>query len=332
MASRVRPSDEEGVPQQNRPAATIRTARQLPEKAGSRRRGHARSSAAKGETMISVIIPTYNRSLFLERAVRSVIHQTLPPWELVIVDDGSTDNTRMKVAELVRESPIPIHYIHQNNKGAAAARNRGIQAARGDTLSFLDSDDCYVPEKLARQYAYMGGSSFRVSHTRETWYRRGTLLNQKRKHQPPHGDIFQASLRMCMIGMSTVMIRREIFEAHGLFDESLPCCEDYDYWLRVGATEHFLLVDEPLTIKHGGRHDQLSVIHRRGMDKYRIRSLVDLLERNRLSADQRAMVIAELDRKCSIYGKGCIKHGRVNEAREYLHLADRFKQEAGQSR
>lgn len=249
-----------------------------------------------------------------------------------MVDDGSTDNTRMMIAALVRESPISIKYIHQSNSGAAAARNSGIRVARGDLLCFLDSDDCFVPEKLARQYARMHGSSFRISHTRETWYRRGTLLNQKRKHRPPHGDIFQASLRMCMVGMSTVMIRREIFDRYGFFDESLACCEDYDYWLRVGAAEHFLLVDEPLTIKYGGRPDQLSVIHRQGMDSYRIRSLVSLLERTRLSPVQRALTIAELDRKCSIYGQGCIKHGRLEEGREYLHIADRFKSGIRQSR
>lgn len=275
--------------------------------------------------MISVIIPTYNRCRFLEQAIRSVLGQTLAPAELLVVDDGSTDDTRLRVSSLARESPVSIKYIYQENRGAAAARNRGIRAAEGEVLCFLDSDDRFVPEKLARQYARLRESSRRISHTGETWYRRGIFLNRKRKHRPPDGDIFQASLKMCMVGMSTVMIRRDIFDRYGLFDESLPCCEDYDYWLRVGAAELFLLVDEPLTVKNGGRSDQLSVIHRLGMDKYRIRSLVRLLAETDLSSAQRAMALTELERKCTIYGRGCIKHGRPEEGRQFLRMANRFK-------
>lgn len=275
--------------------------------------------------MISVIIPSYNRCRYLEQATRSVIGQTLAPTELIVVDDGSTDDTREMVAAVVRESPFPIRYVRQENRGAAAARNTGIRAARGDVLCFLDSDDRFVPEKLARQYARLRGSSRRVAHTGERWYRRGVLLNQKRRHRPPDGDIFRASLRMCLVGMSTVMIRREVFAQHGLFDESLPCCEDYDFWLRVGAAERFLFVDEPLTVKNGGRPDQLSVIHRQGMDRYRIRSLVRLLEGTALSPVQRALTLAELKRKCGIYGRGCLKHGRPEEGWRYLRMPERFQ-------
>lgn len=274
---------------------------------------------------ISVIIPTCNRAELLAECVRSVLTQTLPPSEVLIVDDGSTDQTARVVAQLAREAVLPLNVIHQDNRGAAAARNTGIRAARGDVLCFLDSDDRFVPEKIACQLARLRASPCLISHTRELWFRRGLPLSQKKKHRPPQGDIFCASLAMCVVGMSTVMARREVFARYGLFDETLPCCEDYDFWLRVGSRERFLLVDRPLTVKNGGRPDQLSVRYRMGMDKYRIQALVNLLSGGGLSAEQSLLAVRELERKCAIYGRGCIKHGRDEEGETYLRLPARFR-------
>jgi glycosyltransferase involved in cell wall biosynthesis len=274
---------------------------------------------------ISVIIPTYNRAGWLAESVSSALSQTQPPAEVLIVDDGSTDRTRSLVEQLARESPLPLKYIYQQNQGAASARNTGIRSARGNILCFLDSDDCFVPEKIALQYAGMRSSGCRISHTRELWFRRGLPLNQKKIHQPPQGEIFQASLAMCVVGMSTVMVKRELFDRYGYFDETLPCCEDYDFWLRVSSHERFLLVDLPLTVKNGGRPDQLSVRYRMGMDKYRIHSLVKLLTGRGLSAEQARLAVRELERKCVIYGQGCIKHGREEEGRVYLRLPALFR-------
>jgi len=275
--------------------------------------------------MISVIIPTFNRSLFLLPAMESVLAQSFTAMELIVVDDGSTDDTPELVAAMQRKSgTTPVIYIQQRNRGAAAARNTGIRAAAGDVLCFLDSDDTFVRDKLARQFARLEQSPRLISHTRETWYRRGTLLNQKKKHHPPDGDIFQASLRMCVVGMSTVMIRRPLFEHYGLFDDTLPCCEDYDFWLRVSTKERFLLVDEPLTVKNGGRADQLSVRYRMGMDRFRIRSLVKLLEERNLDRHQYSLARKELERKCRIYGNGCLKHGREDEGLACLRIPQRF--------
>ena len=128
---------------------------------------------------------------------------------------------------------------------------------------------------------------------------------------------------MCVVGMSTVMVRRTLFDRYGLFDASLPCCEDYDLWLRIGCREPFLLVPEALTGKDGGRPDQLSAIYRMGMDVYRIRSLRKLLAQGVLTAGQRRAAEIEMARKCLIYGKGCLKHGRVEEGRRYLEMAER---------
>lgn len=276
--------------------------------------------------MISAIIPTYNRASYLERAITSVLHQRRPCDELLVVDDGSTDGTAALVRRMAGASAVPIRLLHQDNRGAAAARNLGIRAARGTLLAFLDSDDWWLPHKLALQAAAMEAvPNILISHTREIWFRHGQRVNQKKKHDPPDGDVFTASLGMCVVGMSTVMARRELFDRYGLFDATLPCCEDYDLWLRVGWREPFLLVPESLTGKDGGRPDQLSAIHRMGMDTFRIRSLEKLISSGVLTAAQHGVAVAELARKCTIYGQGCIKHGRPEEGRRYLDLARHYQ-------
>lgn len=272
--------------------------------------------------MISVILPTYNRAGFLERAMGSVLAQRCPCGELIVVDDGSTDETPALVARLAAQSPIPVRVLHQENRGAAAARNTGIGAARGDLLAFLDSDDWWLPKKLELQAAALLANPGKlIAHTREIWFRHGQRVNQKKKHDPPDGDIFLPSLAMCVVGMSTVMARRQLFERYGLFDETLPCCEDYELWLRVGAHEPFLLVPEALTAKDGGREDQLSHVHRLGMDVFRVQALCRLLDEVKLTPAQRHAALVELARKCTIYGQGCIKHGRLDEGQVYLELA-----------
>ncbi|RWX49823.1 Glycosyl transferase family 2 [Candidatus Electrothrix communis] len=276
--------------------------------------------------MISVIIPTFNRAGFLEQAIGSVLDQSCACGEILVVDDGSNDGTSEIVRRISRPAKVPIRYLYQENKGASASRNMGIVEARHDFLCFLDSDDRWAPHKLKMQLEAMEHQpQYLISHTRELWYRQGMQVNQKKKHAPPHGEIFNRALQMCVVGMSTVMVRRELFTRYGLFAEDMLCCEDYDLWLRVSRKEKFLLVDEALTLKNGGRADQLSVIHRLGMDTWRIRSLCRLLERAQLSSEQHVQALAELERKCIIYGKGCIKHGRSEEGQRYLVLPEQFR-------
>lgn len=283
--------------------------------------------------MISVVLPTHNRAAFLDRAIGSILNQRLPCGELIVVDDGSIDETPTLVARLADRSTVPIRLLSQENRGAAAARNAGIRAARGELIAFLDSDDWWLPDKLALQAAAMAAApEVRIAHSREIWFRHGRRVNQKKKHDPPGGDIFAASLAMCVVGMSTVMARRELFDRYGLFDESLPCCEDYDLWLRVGCREPFLLIPEPLTGKDGGRPDQLSAVHRQGMDVFRIRSLVKLLDSGELHPHQHHLAADELSRKCLIYGQGCIKHGRPEEGSRYLALAAHYRKSGGAAR
>lgn len=268
---------------------------------------------------VSVIIPTYNRAQRLGKAIDSVLAQSHQDFELIVVDDGSEDNTD----ELIENYNSDIVYIRQENSGAAAARNRGIEKARYNLLAFLDSDDWFAENKLKTQIEAMNRNpSCLISHTNEIWYRNGQILNQKLKHRKSSGDIFAQSLELCAVGMSTIMIHKEIFDRYGFFDEGYPCCEDYEFWLRISAEEKFLLVEEPLTSKDGGRDDQLSAIYRTGMDKFRIKAIMKTLASGRLTEEQTGIARRELERKCRIYGTGCIKHGRAEEGRYFLNLPE----------
>jgi glycosyltransferase involved in cell wall biosynthesis len=268
---------------------------------------------------VSVIIPTYNRAQRLGKAIDSVLAQSHQDFELIVVDDGSEDNTD----ELIENYNSDIVYIRQENSGAAAARNRGIEKAHYNLLAFLDSDDWFAENKLKTQIEAMNRNpSCLISHTNEIWYRNGQILNQKLKHRKSSGDIFAQSLELCAVGMSTIMIHKEIFDRYGFFDEGYPCCEDYEFWLRISAEEKFLLVEEPLTSKDGGRDDQLSAIYRTGMDKFRIKAIMKTLASGRLTEEQTGIARRELERKCRIYGTGCIKHGRAEEGRYFLNLPE----------
>lgn len=272
---------------------------------------------------VSVIIPAYNRIELLKEAVESVLSQTYRGFELIVVDDGSTEDVKAALSSFGKEI---VHLRHDERRGPSAARNSGIKASRSPFVAFLDSDDRFDRAKLEIQLKRMKEDPSRlISHTNEIWYRRGELLPQKKKHAKPAGHIFEKCLPLCVVSMSTVVARRELFDEIGLFDEELPCCEDYDLWLRASVTRPFLFIEEPLTIKDGGRPDQVSTIHRTGMDRYRIRSIAKLLESGRLSDSQRRFALAELAKKCQIYGKGCLKHGKEEEGNYYLELPSRFR-------
>lgn len=277
------------------------------------------------EKNVSVIIPTYNRRELLRAAMESVLNQTYPYIEVVVVDDGSSDNTADLVAQYSGKAAGRIVYLRQENRGPAAARNRGLAAASHDLIAFLDSDDRFDPGKIEVQVAAMNSDpDCLISHTREIWYRRGVLLNQKKKHEKSRGDIFARCLQLCAVSMSTVMLRRQLIDEVGLFDEQFPCCEDYDYWLRASIGHRFSLIDQSLTVKQGGRPDQVSFRHRTGMDRYRIRAIEKILQGDLLDSAQRSLAVQELARKCRIYGNGCRKYGRPAEAEFYFALPRRY--------
>jgi glycosyltransferase involved in cell wall biosynthesis len=275
---------------------------------------------------ISVIIPTYNRSKRLRKALESVARQRLLPTEVIIVDDGSTDETAHLIDGFSKILAPNLLYYFQPNRGPAAARNRGVEMASGNYLAFLDSDDEWHRDKLAIQYeALHANPHYLISHTQERWLKNGIHLNQKKYHHPRHGDIFGQALKLCCVGMSTVMTRKKLFDRYGLFDESLRCCEDYDLWLRVASYEMFLLVEKRLTVKHGGRLDQVSHAFRMGMDRFRIQALAKLVMDTSIPKERRDAAHHELMNRCTIYGMGCVKHGKAAEASFYFELADQSR-------
>lgn len=253
---------------------------------------------------ISVIIPSWNRAEQLAAALDSVYAQTLAPHEVIVVDDGSTDTTRQRVTGHYPQ----VRYIYQHNKGVSSARNTGISAASGDWIALLDSDDRWQPGKLEhQQQALAANPGYRLCHSDETWIRNGKRVNPMKKHAKVGGHIYLQCLPLCVISPSAVMIHRELFEAVGLFDETLPACEDYDLWLRICAVYPVLYVDQPLVIKVGGHEDQLS---RRywGMDRFRIQALEKMLAAGCLGDQDHAVTLKTLHEKIAIMLQGAVKH------------------------
>jgi GT2 family glycosyltransferase len=162
-----------------------------------------------------------------------------------------------------------------------------------------------------------------ICQTEEIWIRRGVRVNPKRRHRKPSGWIFEASLGLCLVSPSAVMMRRELFDAVGLFDEELPACEDYDLWLRVSARYPIHLIEDPLVVKRGGHPDQLSRQH--SLDRYRIQSLGKILRSGSLSPEQSRSATTKLREKCAIYAAGCHKRGKVREAEAFEALAERYR-------
>jgi glycosyltransferase involved in cell wall biosynthesis len=266
---------------------------------------------------VSVIIPTYNRARKVARAVASVLYQTHTDYELIVVDDGSRDNT----GETLSLFPSRIiRLVHDGNRGVSAARNTGITASGAPLIAFLDSDDYWLPEKLAVQVAFFKAHPKAMAcQTQEIWIRKGLRVNPRKKHLKPSGRIFVPSLKLCLVSPSAVMVRRSLLDEVDLFDEAFPVCEDYDLWLRVSCKYPIHLLNKDLVIKEGGAPDQLSK-SLMGMDRFRIKSLVKIIESGCLIARQRNAALRELRAKCEVYGKGCMKRGKKEEGEYYLQL------------
>ena len=259
---------------------------------------------------ISVVIPTFNRIRLVARAIDSVLKQSLNPYEIIVVDDGSDDGT----SEMIQNKYKSIKLIQQQNNGVSAARNNGIKHAKGDWIALLDSDDEWTEKKLENQVdRLIKTPEYDFCHTNEIWIRNGVRVNQRKKHEKYGGYIFDKCLDICRISPSSVLFRKNILDHVGWFDDQLPVCEDYDLWLRITAEYRILFIDEPLIIKYGGHDDQLS--HGvEGIEFFRIKSLENLLERSELSTDNRILSIQMIIKKYNIYLNGLVKRKKQGEA------------------
>jgi glycosyltransferase involved in cell wall biosynthesis len=269
------------------------------------------------KNLVSVIIPTFNRAWTLKTAIDSVLGQTHDEIEIIVIDDGSTDHT----PDLLAGYGNQIQVFVQKNSGVSAARNLGIKKSHGRFVALLDSDDAWTPDKISCQIDFFNQNpDALICQTEEIWIRNGRRVNPKIKHQKPSGMVFEPSLHLCLVSPSAVMIRKKLFELKGGFNEEFLVCEDYDLWLRIAIDTPIFLIDKPCTIKHGGHEDQLSAHH--SQDKYRIASIVGLIKSGCLSREQEAMAASVLEKKCWIYGNGCLKRGRMDEGQHYLGLYD----------
>ncbi len=252
----------------------------------------------------------------LGRALDSVLGQTLPASEVLVVDDGSTDATW----ELMGNTYPTVSYLYQPHRGVSAARNLGISRSSGDWIAFLDSDDEWLPRKLETQMSRLASEPDSViCHTDEIWIRNGRRVNPRQKHAKSGGQLFEKCLPLCVISPSSVILRRELFEQLGAFDETLPACEDYELWLRVCARYPVLFVSEPLLRKYGGHADQLSRQHW-GMDRFRIAALEKILGAGILDKFQSRAARDILLAKCAVMVNGALKRGNRKRAETYRRI------------
>ena len=258
---------------------------------------------------ISVIIPTYNRKETLKRAIQSVLIQSYTPYEIIVIDDGSDDGTK----EWLKDNFPNVKYIYQMNSGVSSARNKGIKFARGDWIALLDSDDEWLPSKLKDQANEIElNPAAKFLHTNEIWIRNGVRVNQMKKHKKYGGYIFEKCLDMCRISPSSVLIKKDIFDEIGMFDETLKVCEDYDLWLRFASKYQVHFLDQPLIKKYGGHSDQLSKVDD-GIESYRIRSLKKIMNSSILNKKQKTITKDVLVKKMYIYAKGLEKRNKIRE-------------------
>jgi len=272
---------------------------------------------------ISVVIPTFNRLIYLERAIKSVLNQTISVNEIIIVDDGSDDGT----SEFIHSNYPNLKYIFQSNSGVSAARNTGIKAASSNWIAFLDSDDAWVANKIQKQITELElNPEMNFCHSNEIWIRNGKEIKQKNTHKKFGGFIFNKCLDKCRISPSTVICRRSLLIKLNGFDEDLAICEDYDLWLRITSNNPVIYIEKPLIIKYGGHQDQLSR-NSEGIESYHIKSLEKLLMQD-FPSEHRIAMENMLINKLKIYANGAKKRGRVNIYNKFIKRIDELSYQA----
>lgn len=194
---------------------------------------------------ISAVIPSYNHAALVKEAIASVLAQSRPLQEVVVVDDGSTDDTRQVVADFSG----PVRYVYQSNRGLSAARNTGIREARGDWLAFLDADDSWLPEKTRLQEEAVLREPQAVLVYNSVWMAEPDGERRLAQAAPPSSLWPNLRYRNCICGSgSAVLVRKDVVQDAGGFDETLTGCEDWDLWFRLALKHPFTYVPEPLAV------------------------------------------------------------------------------------
>jgi teichuronic acid biosynthesis glycosyltransferase TuaG len=267
---------------------------------------------------VSVVIPAYNAEAFLARAIRSVEAQSFRDLEIVVVDDGSTDET----ADVLRGF-AGVRFIRQPHLGAAAARNRALDEATGELVAFLDADDEWLPEKLARQLEFMNelGSSF--SYTDSYFLRDGRRQRYSALAHPYRGEVLSPLIEdwldQAFITINTVVASRELVQSVGGFERGIPTAsnEDYGLWLKLALRgTRFDYLDEPLAIYHRGHasdsSDAVAMVERHRVALQYFASTYDL------PAEAREQIVRALERGNAALAVELLKKHRFREAMPHL--------------
>lgn len=258
---------------------------------------------------ISLIIPTFNRDKYIERTLLSALNQTVKLDEIIVIDDGSQDNTKQLLEH------YDIKYIYQENAGVSSARNRGIKEAKNEWICFLDSDDIWEDTKIEKQIAFHKlHPDILFSHTDELWRFNDKIIKQKKHQLKTNGYCFKQNIQNTLIGASTVMCHKSIFNNIGIFDEELKACEDYDLWLRILDKYKLGLINEKLITKIAGHSGQLS-FETPLIDSYRVKAL--LKHRN---SSYKKEIQHEIIKRCDILIKGAIKYQNKELRNYYIDL------------
>lgn len=271
----------------------------------------------------SVIIPTYNRAALLREALDSVLGQTFSNYEVIVADDGSTDDTPAVVSSYGNK----IHFLRQANQGPGAARNLGAQQATGEYLAFLDSDDVWFPwtlkiiSDLIRKYrspAILSGRLFEFSHVTEL-----AALREEALQAENFPDFLSTNTRSYFVGAGMAILRREEFLRTGGFTQRRVNCEDHDLILRMGAEPGFVQVLQPVTLAWRRHADEETRNYRCSYEGIRY-----LMEQERgghypggrLRSHERRDIISKYVRSTAL---DCLRHGLRREAwklyREAFH-------------
>lgn len=271
---------------------------------------------------VTVVIPTFNRRAMAREAIESALAQRDAAFNLIVVDDGSSDGSVDEIGAIARESGAAVRLLRTANRGVAAARNAGASMTSSPLLAFLDSDDLWAANKLNRQIEFMRANpACVISQTEEIWLRGGVRVNPGLRHRKRRGDIFIDSLRTCLISPSAAIMRTELFRAMGGFDEDFRAAEDYDLWLRVLARHEVELLAEPLATRRAGHPGQLSATIP-AIDRFRILALLKLLMIDDLNEARRRAVRDALAEKATIFAHGLKRRGRECDSRFILAVAD----------
>jgi glycosyltransferase involved in cell wall biosynthesis len=269
-----------------------------------------------GSPRVSVIIVTYNYGHFLGEAMQSVLDQTFQDWEVIVVDDGSTDNTR----EVVEAFGDPrIHYVYQENQGNPAARNTALRLVKGEYIAFLDADDVWFPEKLQKQVAQLDGLAPTVGLVYGDVYLfnhdDGAIIGRfLQGRRPPTGRVFGQLLEPdgWFISDTASLIRREVFDRIGLYDQNLLTYEDWEMWVRIASAYEVEALDEPLARcrRHGSNlGKRVEEMYRYGLAARR-----KVMASYSLNPQERRVLKRNLAQHEYTYGTGLLQLGRRREA------------------